>query len=269
MGVTKFLFPERITRTDAVYDAYAERCQATTTRAKCFYLFMHLVPGLFAISILNVEYVYTILRDLTGLPDRNFQFVLFVLVTYGWHIAYPIVSLLKVDGLTFREVLDCLGFTRFDWKGCFIVLPVVMVPFTLVCVPYYMWIAPPIEAWLKSVPAFQIPEYSIFAGDLYNFPVPMLLVLFVGNFLGEELYYRGYLMKKCAFLGEHTWWITSMLFAVYHFWQIPQTWPSILPVLIFGYMMRLRKDIYVVILLHLFLNVAWFSIVDAIIFSIS
>ena len=23
-------------------------------------------------------------------------------------------------------------------------------------------------------------------------------------------------MKKCAFLGKHTWWVTSVLFALYH-----------------------------------------------------
>ncbi len=109
-----------------------------------------------------------------------------------------------------------------------------------------------------------MPDYSIFKGDLYDFPV-MLLFLFIGNFLGEELYYRGYLMKKCSFLGQHTWWITSILFALYHLWQIPETWPSILPVLIFGFMMMLRKDIYVVIILHIFLNLGYFTIIDIII----
>jgi membrane protease YdiL (CAAX protease family) len=29
--------------------------------------------------------------------------------------------------------------------------------------------------------------------------------LFIGNFLGEELYFRGYLMKKIAFLGNSAW----------------------------------------------------------------
>lgn len=269
LGTRSILFPDLISRSDPIYDAHADQYQARSNRAKWFYIFMHLAPGLFAIAILNIEFVYLFLRDSTGLQDRSFQFLLFVVVTYGWHIVIPLIVLMKSDGLSLRETLSFLGFTRFDWKGCFVILPLMMVPFTLACVPYYMWIAPPMEAWLMSIPAFQIPEYSIFGGDLYDFPIGMLLVLFIGNFLGEELYYRGYLMKKCAFLGRHTWWITSLLFAIYHFWQIPQTWPSILPVLIFGYMMMLRKDIYVVILLHLFLNVAWFSIVDAIIDAVS
>ena len=78
--------------------------------------------------------------------------------------------------------------------------------------------------------------------------------LFIGNFLGEELYFRGYLMKKTAFLGRWNWTVNSLLFALYHLWQIPQTWPLIVMVLAFGLLMWLRKDLYVILLFHLFGN---------------
>ncbi len=139
-------------RDDAIHDAYAERCQAKTPSAKWFYLFMHLAPGLFALCILNVEPLYTALRNLSGMEDRSFQYALFIFVTFGWHIGLPLIVLNRVDKLTVRETLDCLGLTRCDWKGCFIVLPLAMIPFTLISVPYYMWIAPPIQAWLETIP---------------------------------------------------------------------------------------------------------------------
>jgi len=79
-----------------------------------------------------------------------------------------------------------------------------------------------------SRPPLSHPAWSIFGGDpsgLYAFPPFALLLLFIGNFLGEELYFRGYLMKKSSFLGRANWFINPFLFALYHLWQIPMTWP--------------------------------------------
>ena len=112
--------------------------------------------------------------------------------------------------------------------------------------------------WLKelveSIPALRIPDYSIFGGRLYSFPTVQLLPLLVGNFLGEELYFRGYLMKKVGFLGRSTWLISSVLFALYHVWQAPNTWPLIGIAIFFGLLMQLRKNLYVTIALHIFLQ---------------
>ena len=80
------------------------------------------------------------------------------------------------------------------------------------------------------------------------------MFLFIGNFLGEELYFRGYLMKKSSFLGRANWFVNPLLFALYHLWQIPQTWPLIGLVLAFGLLMRMRKDLYVLVAFHLFVN---------------
>jgi membrane protease YdiL (CAAX protease family) len=102
-----------------------------------------------------------------------------------------------------------------------------------------------------------MPAHTIFKagpGGLYDFPPIALLFLFIGNFLGEELYFRGYLMKKIAFLGSSAWIVNSALFALYHLWQIPQTWPLAGLVLTVGLLMQLRKDIYVLIAFHLFMN---------------
>lgn len=102
---------------------------------------------------------------------------------------------------------------------------------------------------------------TIFNGDLYKFPPFALLLLFIGNFLGEELYFRGYLMKKIAFLGNAAWVVNSLLFATYHFWQIPQTWPLVDLVLTIGLLMQLRKDLYVLVAFHFFIDM-WLTYGD-------
>jgi hypothetical protein len=92
----------------------------------------------------------------------------------------------------------------------------------------------------------------------------MMAVFFIGNFVGEELYFRGYLMKKTSFLGGWNWAVNSALFVVYHLWQIPQTWPLIGIGLIFGFYMQWRKDFWSVVVLHLLINLAWGPVSQAI-----
>lgn len=245
-------------RQDAEHDYYCRTYQAHSLLGRVGYLFMYLAPGIVGFVAINIEPVYSWLREASGLQDRWLQYAMFIVVTYLWHIAWPFVALMWLDKLSFGGALRFLGLNRVDWTGVLVVMPLVLfVPYTLLSIPYFYWVIGPLEAWLWTVPVFQMPEYSIFKAGLYDFPALALLFLFLGNFLGEELYYRGYLMKKTAFLGKHNWWVSSMLFAVYHFWQVPQTWPLILPAVIFGLMMVWRKDLYVVIGLHFLLNLVW------------
>jgi uncharacterized protein len=144
-----------------------------------------------------------------------------------------------------------------DWRGLFLVLPIYFVLFVLVSLPYQKFVAPVIEDWTKSVPLFRIPADSIFQDTpeaMYSFPPIALLFLGLGNFVGEELYFRGYLMKKSAFLGQVNWVVSSVLFALYHLWQVQQTWPMVGLVLAFGLLMKLRKDLYVLIAFHFLVN---------------
>nr|WP_299339761.1 CPBP family intramembrane glutamic endopeptidase [Allomuricauda sp.] len=101
-----------------------------------------------------------------------------------------------------------------------------------------------------------IPEYSIFHNyeTIYSFAPWQLALLFIGNFLGEEVYFRGYLMKKSAFLGMHNWWVHSVLFTIYHFWQIPMTYALGAISLSFGLLMHWRKNLFELILLHVLIN---------------
>lgn len=244
-------------REDAVYDHYAAIGRAKSAGAKAFYLLMHLLPGILGWAVINVKSIYMTELRLTGLPGRSLQYAWLIVVACGWHMAMPVLLLRFKDKLSWKETWAFLGLNRVDLRGLFFVLPAYCVLFALAALPYMQWIWNPLQRLFQSVPAFHMPEYTIFKGGpegLYSFPPVALLFLFIGNFLGEELYFRGYLMKKIAFLGNGAWIANSLLFAIYHFWQIPQTWPLLGLVLAMGLLMRLRKDLYVLIAFHLFIN---------------
>lgn len=244
-------------REDALYDHYAAVGQAKSLGGKVFYLLMHLLPGVIAWALINVDSIYRAALRLTGLPGRTLQYALLIGVTFGWHMLLPLMILRFKDKLTWKQTLEFLGLNRVDLRGLAAVLPVYCALFAFVALPYMQWIWSPLEKWLQSIPAFHMPEYTIFkagAEGLYSFSPVALLFLFIGNFLGEELYFRGYLMKKIAFLGNAAWIVNSLLFATYHFWQIPQTWPLVGLVFAIGLLMQLRKDLYVLVAFHLFIN---------------
>jgi len=248
-------------REDPIYDQYESAFQAKTTPAKAVYLFLYLLPGIVVFLCVNIEPFFRAQMAFTGLSARYLQYAWVLVITFGWHMLIPFLVLRYVDKLSLRESIAFLGLNRVDWRGLFLVLPVYFVLFALVSLPYQKFVAPVIENWTQSVPLFRIPSYSIFQDtpeNIYSFPPVALLFLGIGNFLGEELYFRGYLMKKSAFLGKLNWIVNSVLFAVYHFWQVQQTWPLFGLVLAFGLLMALRKDLYVLSVFHFLVNM-WFA----------
>jgi hypothetical protein len=246
-----------LVREDEAYEQYASAYQARSGLAKAVYLFLYLLPGIVAYFVINVRPLFRAQLALTGLSPKYLQYAWVLFITFGWHMLVPFLVLRYADRLTLRESFGFLGLDRVDGRGLLLVLPVFALGFALISWPYMRFVWPAIEAWLNSVPLFRIPAYSIFQDvpdNIYTFPPIALAFLFLGNFVGEELYFRGYLMKKTAFLGKANWAVNSVLFALYHLWQIPQTWPLIGLVLPFGLLMSLRKDIYVLIAFHLFVN---------------
>jgi membrane protease YdiL (CAAX protease family) len=245
-------------REDPAYANHESAYQAKSTPAKALYLFLYLVPGIVAFVFINIDPIFRAqMTALPGLSARYIQYAWVLLITFGWHMFVPFLVLTLNDELSFREAIRFIGLNRVDCRGLLLVLPVYFSLFALVSLPYMRWVAPVIENWTKAVPVFHIPSYSIFQDtpeNIYSFPPVALFVLGIGNCLGEELYFRGYLMKKSAFLGKMNWIVNSVLFAIYHFWQVQQTWPMIGLALAFGLLMVLRKDLYVLIAFHFLAN---------------
>jgi len=129
--------------------------------------------------------------------------------------------------------------------------------FAIISLPYVKYIAPVIEGWTKTIMLLQIPSYAFFRTHRKISIASRRLRCCswgLGISWGEELYFRGYLMKKSAFLGEANRTVNSVLFGLYHVWQVQQTWPMIGLILMFGVLMKLRKDLWAMVVFHLFVN---------------
>lgn len=185
--------------------------------------------------------------------------MLFIFGTFGVHILLPFLILRYADGLSLRRALGFLSMNKVDWKGVFVIAPLFLVAFLLLSYPYMLLVGCPLHRLLGAVPAFAIPAHSIFSSyeAMFAFSAVQIAFMLVGNHVGEELYYRGYLLKKTAFLGRYHWAANGVFFSLYHIWQVPQTWPLFGLNVLFGLLMVCRKNTYVLPIFHLLTNYAW------------
>lgn len=178
-----------LVRDDPEYQAFVDCYKAKTLAAKCFYLIMHLIPGLLAYLVINVPPVYRLASKLTGLSDAMLQGSFLLAVVFAWHMAVPLIGLRWVDKLSFRESLAFLSLRRFDAKGFFVVMPIVFVVVTLCAVPYFKYVFPGLSDWLAAIPGLNPPPYSIFRDPtvFYGlFPAWFLAIGFVGTFCAKN-----------------------------------------------------------------------------------
>lgn len=255
-------------RDDPEYDTLVTRYQAKTPAAKIFYLFMHLLPGLLAYTLINIPSIHAAALRMTQFSDVMFQGTCLVGFVFVWHAVVPLIILRWADHLSFRESLAFLSLHKFDRKGFFLVMPVVFVVYTLVSLPYMQWVFPRVSDWIASIPLLNPPAYSIFrdpSGVYSLLPGWFVALGLIGNFLCEELYFHGYLMKKIGFLGSWAWVVNSILFGLYHVWQAPTTWALLPLVLFFGILMQWRKNLYPLIAFHFLVNIVWGAIVGAVV----
>ncbi len=240
------------------YNEYADKYQAKTPLSRTLYIFAYLLPGIVAYILVNIEPVHYFFSSLLGLKGYDFQYYMFVIFTLLWHMAFPVYMLRKQEKLKWKQIFEFLSLDKFSLKEILVVAPIFFIISVILSLPYMMTIYEPVQKWLNSVAVFRIPSHSIFASyeAFYGAPLAIMILMLIGNFIGEEIYFRGYLMKKTAFLGKYNWIVNSVLFCGYHLWQIPQTWPLIVPFIFFGLTMQLRKNLYTMIMFHLLFNIA-------------
>jgi uncharacterized protein len=202
------------------YDKYAEKFQAKTLTSKISYILAYLLPGVVAYTLVNIESVHQALSSFFGLEGYDYQYYLFVIFTLGWHMALPIFMLRKHEKLKWVEVWEFLSLDRFSFKEIVLVAPIAFGMSVLFSLPYMMTLYEPFQTYLNDVTGLKIPTHSIFASyeAFYGAPALMMALMLIGNFVGEEVYFRGYLMKKTSFLGRFNWIINSILFCAYHLW---------------------------------------------------
>lgn len=127
--------------------------------------------------------------------------------------------------------------------------------------------------WVKSVP-FLAPHQawpeefgpggtnSIISGEFMGMTLEgawlLVLVYFIGwffNIFGEEFWFRGYILprQELAF-GKITWLVNGLMFTLNHLWQ-PWILVAILPSsLLLAYVVQSRKNTWIGILQHGFVN---------------
>jgi membrane protease YdiL (CAAX protease family) len=246
-----------VTVQDTEYEQCSRAFQAKTPGARAFYLLAYLIPGMAAFLLINITPVYRFLSDSLGFRGYNFQYFMFLVFTLGWHLSFPLLMLRFHERLPWKQVFAFLSLRHFSAKEIFVVAPIAFVASVVLSLPYMTTVYNKVQDWFNAIPAIRIPAHSIFASyqAFYGAPLPIMAAMLIGNFVGEEVYFRGYLMKKTAFLGKFNWLVNSILFCAYHLWQIPQSWPLIVPFLFFGLVMQLRKNLYTMITFHLLFNI--------------
>jgi len=252
----------RLIRADPTWTHWCEVGQARTSGARAGYIAAYLLPGVFAYALINVESMFHTGVNLFGADPLQYQYVLFILFTWIWHLAFPLAMLRWRDGLNWHEVAEFLSLHRFQLREPLVIAPLAFIASVVLSLPWMLTIYTPLQIWLSSLPSLAIPAYSMFASAeaFYGASPALLVLMLIGNFIGEEVYFRGYLMKKTAFLGHANWLVGSALFALYHLWQIPQTWPLLVPMLFFGLLMQARKNLYALIAFHTLFNVFGYPI---------
>ena len=200
-------------RPDSKYDAWVVSHQARTTRDRWMVVWLHLFPGL--VGLASIKLLVPWLHDQTGLAHHWLQFLTLGTMAIGWELTMPFVWLRR-DGLSFRESLDFLGFGTLDLKGLLVVGPVLLLALSVLGGPFLTWGYDPFRTWLDRWNLIHMPEWHILYYGYYNFPLVPLIVVLVGNFVGEEVYFRGYLLKRLGFLGSGASLASNGLFLVYH-----------------------------------------------------
>ena len=180
-----------------------------------------------------------------------------------WECGMPFLWL-RQRGLSFGDSLDALGMKRVDWAGILVVMPLAIAAFGVLALPYFAFGYEPLRAWLDRVPLLHMPSWHVFYYGYYNFPLVPLLLVILGNFVGEEIYFRGYLQKRLSWLGPYRAVLAgNFLFLTYHLWQAPVNW-AMLPVFFLiplCYLMAWRKSLWVAIAAHVVFNLGAFDLI--------
>jgi membrane protease YdiL (CAAX protease family) len=240
-------------RSDPAYDRRVAESAARTTAERWKVVLLHLAPGF--LGFLSVKLIVPAAHTATNLSYAWLQFLTLGSMAIFWELTLPFVWLRR-EGKTFRESLDYLGLTVLDPKGVLIIAPLSVLLCGWLAFPYLAHWYDPVREWLDRWSVIHMPEWHILYFGYYNFPGIALLLVLIGNFLGEEVYFRGFLLKRLGFLGAGAGLVSNGLFCAYHLWQAPVNW-AYLPVfflLPFGYLMQWRKSLWVTVMVHVLIN---------------
>lgn len=128
---------------------------------------------------------------------------------------------------------------------------------TLVYLPLY-----PLGLYLREQLFSWLPEW--YFNPVYGSADTKLIArvflagIFIDGIIGpvvEEIYFRGYLLPRMAYLGKWAPIINGLLFGLYHFWQ-PHNYLAIIAIgMVLSYIVWKKQNVYLGILIHCSLNI--------------
>ena len=142
------------------------------------------------------------------------QYLVFGLISFAW------LALVMVGG---SQIVDFLGTNLFSW------------------IPD--WFNLSRGSVEQNAPSIEISMWIL----------GLIFIAIIGP-LTEELYFRGYLLPRLSKLGKWAPLVNVSLFILYHFWQ-PQTLVTgIIAMLPLVYIVWWKKNVYLSVGLHCFIN---------------
>ena len=230
-------------------DRIAEVVVPRSATARLTVVGLHLLPGVVALLLLHHarQPISRILR-ITEAAAQIGVIMTGIMITLG---GAALLLPWLVDRLSLRDVIALLGLTRVDLTG--LLLACVFAAAVLLA-PTERLYEDELRSWLQGT-WLGLPTWHFQAIDGFAQIPPLLAaVALVANIVGEELWFRGYLFRKLAFLGSWTWLIAGLLFIAYHIFEAPVAHPGLLGGLALTGLYALRRDLWSCVLLHTLLQ---------------
>ncbi len=120
----------------------------------------------------------------------------------------------------------------------------------------------PVGLYLKEKVFYWLPQWYFDPGfgttDIGLVANVFLMGIFIDGIVGpvvEELFFRGYLLPRMAYLKKWAPFVNGTLFGLYHFWQ-PHNYLAIIGIgIILSYIVWRKKNVYLGIIIHCTLNI--------------
>ena len=211
-------------------------------------IFFHLFTG---ILVLTFQFITVNLFINRGYPHYISGLVGFIC------ISIPIQLLIIRNTLKSSESLSIFDLVGRPIKKSYkIIIPMIFAFYVLAV------ILTPLNSWMRREIFYWMPEWSLepFIPEsiLRNrlFPAFILTFLIDGllNPIVEELYWRGYLLKRISRFGLGAPMLNGFLFGIQHFWQ-PFNYLSIIPYsILLSYIVWKKGDLRLSIIIHCTIN---------------
>jgi membrane protease YdiL (CAAX protease family) len=139
----------------------------------------------------------------------------------------------------------------------------IWVPILVFGMAAILMITNPIGAFIQDRLFAWIPDWFLFETDLSGYSsaavsVTFILILLCTSLIGpitEELFFRGFLLPRMAWLGRWSVLVNAVVFAAYHFWSPWQIIPRILMLLLLVHVVKKKDSLMLGILAHCILNI--------------